>query len=136
MTYAANTTVPVTRSKQHIEKMILKLGATKYASGFENDRATILFEWKHRRIRFEVTIPMSVDPRDRAKNEKQERVLWRGLWLVIKAKIEAVEQGVETFEEAFLAQIVLPSGDTFGEWAIPKIEDAYKGKPLPPLLGR
>jgi hypothetical protein len=34
---------------------------------------------------------------------------WRALLLMIKAKVEAVESGVVTFEDEWLAHFVLPS---------------------------
>ena len=63
------------------------------------------------------------------------RQRWRALALVIKAKLEAVETGIATFEQEFLAYIVLPNGQSVGDTAIPAIEAAAAGKDLPPLLG-
>lgn len=33
-----------------------------------------------------------------------------------------------------MSQIVLPSGKTMGEWAVPQIEVAYENNVMPPLL--
>lgn len=41
---------------------------------------------------------------------------------------------IESFEEAFLAHIVLPDGATVGSHAIPAIAASYKGEKLVPLL--
>jgi hypothetical protein len=54
--------------------------------------------------------------------------------LCIKAKLEAVEAKIETFEEAFLAHVVLPDGKTVGEHALPAVAAIYKGGQLSPLL--
>jgi len=66
--------------------------------------------------------------------EQSIRQRWRALALVIKAKLEAVESGIAEFEEEFLAHIVLPNGQTVGEFTIPQIEQAYEQKKMPSML--
>lgn len=56
------------------------------------------------------------------------------LALVIKAKLEAVAAGITSFEDEFLAHIMLPSGGTVGEWARPQLEVAYSTGAMPALL--
>ena len=41
---------------------------------------------------------------------------------------------IERIEEEFLAHIVLPNGETYGQFAIPQIADAYQSKRMPKLL--
>jgi hypothetical protein len=73
--------------------------------------------------------------KQRALLDQATRSAWRALLLVIKAKLEAVETGITTFEDEFLAHLVLPNGQTVGEWAIPMIAEAYEnGLRLPPML--
>jgi hypothetical protein len=67
--------------------------------------------------------------------EKETRRRWRCLVITIKSKLECVENGIATFEQEFLAHIVLPGGRTMGQVAIPQIETSYKENKLPPLLG-
>ena len=43
---------------------------------------------------------------------KETRRRWRCLLITIKAKLECIETGIETFEEAFLAHIVTETGQT------------------------
>lgn len=147
--YAAKTTVPVEKTRGEIEKLVSRYGATRFVSGWEPNNAAVLFEMKGRRVRFSLPMP---DPKARrfthgrgswtlpaAKQrellEQATRASWRALLLVIKAKLEAVETGITTFEEEFLAHLVLPNGQTAGEWAIPLIAEAYDaGKALPPML--
>jgi hypothetical protein len=66
--------------------------------------------------------------------EVARRQRWRALALAIKAKLEAVESGIATFEEEFMAYIVLPDGQTVGEFLSPQIEAAYSSGRMPPLL--
>lgn len=66
--------------------------------------------------------------------EQACRQRWRALNLAILAKLEAVESGITTFEEEFLAHIVLPNGRTVGQWAVPAVEKALTDGKMPPLL--
>lgn len=149
MTYAAKTVVAPKKTRMEIEALVTKYGATKFVSGWEDNVAAVLFEMKGRRIRFKLSMP---DPKDRKFThngyyqrgvgetkklvDQATRTAWRGLLLVIKAKLEAVESGIAVFEDEFLAQMVIPGeGVTFGEWARPHIAAAYdSGVRMPPLL--
>lgn len=147
--YAEGTTVSPEKSRVEIEGLVRKYGASKFASGWDDARATILFEAHGKRVRFVLAMPdakeRSLTHRARGyvrstveqKNayDAEVRRRWRALALVIKAKLEVVESGIATFEEEFLAHIVLPDGRTVGEHAVPAVTAAYRGEPLPPLLG-
>lgn len=127
MGYADKTSVPVDRSKSHIESLLMKAGAEGYHTGWQSSTATdpgwdaIEFLWKGKQIRFRL-------PRSKAsRNEEQRnRQRWRVLFLVVKAKIEAVQAGISIFEEEFLSFIVTASGKTVGEVLLPKLA-ASKG---------
>jgi hypothetical protein len=66
--------------------------------------------------------------------EKEFRWRWWGLFLVIEAKFASVQTGVEGFDAAFLAQIVLSNGQTLEEWATPQLSDLYVSGKMPSLL--
>ena len=133
MTYAAYTTVPVDRSRAAIEKVLKRYGATGFAYGSEIGRAMIGFQTKERRIRF--LLPLVPPQRSSQKQcEQFERSRWRALLLSITAKLEAVESGIETFDEAFMSHIVMPNGQTMAEHALPYVKEAYAGGKMPPLL--
>lgn len=153
--YAAATEVPVEKSRAEIERMLSRYKATRFASGWSENGAVILFEVHDRRIRFDLPMPNVDDPkftRDprcsyklrpaeaaRRSYEQACRSRWRALALVIKAKLEAVESGISEFEEEFLANIVLPNGKTVGAWMRPQVEEAYSTGKMPdmlPALGR
>jgi hypothetical protein len=89
----------------------------------------VAFESRERRLRFKVPVP------DPDKQAQQHRQRYRALLLAIKAKLESVSAGIESFDEAFMAQIVLPGGQTMSEYATPQIANAYKDGKMPPLLG-
>ena len=66
--------------------------------------------------------------------EQACRQRWRALDLVVKAKLEAVESGISVFEEEFLANIVLPNGQTVKDLVIPEVEHAYLSGCAPKLF--
>src|ERR1700687_4041782 len=146
--YAANTAVSEDRSKAEIERTLRRYGADQFVSGWEIHSAVIMFRMNRRHIRFNLPLKSKEDFKmtaagrrryyqtsiDRA-HEQDVRQRWRALALAIKAKLEAVHSGITSFEEEFLAHIMLPNGQTYGQFAIPQIETAYESKTMPPLLG-
>ena len=148
-TYAQDTSVSTERSRAEIERTLQKYGAGSFMYGSTPDRAVVAFEMKSRRIRFDLPLPdfnskefKFTPARNNRRSEKQHfeaweqacRQRWRALSLCIKAKLEAVECGITTFEDEFMAHIVLPSGQRAGEWMAPQIERAYQTGEMPPLL--
>lgn len=148
--YAAGTEVPAERSRNEIERVLTRFGATGFAYGWSSDhsQAQVMFEAEGRRIRFSVGMPdrserrFTVDGRNRRRTEtgirsaydQEVRRLWRALLLVIKAKLESARSGITTFEEEFLAHVVLPDGSTVGEHLVPQLEQAYSTGRMPALL--
>lgn len=132
--YAAKTEVPVEKSRMEIERAITRYGATEFASGWRANAAVIGFVLADRQIRFTLPLPLLDDFRSRAVWEQLCRQRWRALLLVIKGKLEAVESGITTVENEFMANIVMPNGQTMGEWAKPQLALAYKAGKMPPLL--
>lgn len=152
--YAEGTSVSEAKSKAEIESMLRRYGAGEFASAWKGDTAVIAFEAHGRRIRFRLPLPSPKDSkfwksesgRERSSTkggdatalrawEQECRRRWRALALIIKAKLESVESGIETFEVAFLAHTVVPgTSETFGDWAGPRLAEAYETKRMPPLL--
>lgn len=148
--YAEGTTVPVERSEAEIKRLVARYGARRYATATDEDAgvAVIQFEMHDRRVLFRLQLPgesgFRLDGRGRERSdtarrnayEAECRRMWRALVITIKAKLESVESGIETFESAFLAQIVIPGagGRTYGEFALPQIAAVYETGQLPALL--
>jgi hypothetical protein len=142
MAYAENTSVPVSKSKAEIEQIIHRFGADGLVSGWQGDKHAIEFLARGRRVRFVLEVPNDrsefalteanrrrTPAQAQAAMEQEQRRRWRSLALVVKAKLEAVESGIVTFENEFLAQIVLPNGGTVGDQIAPAIAEAYdKGR--------
>ena len=126
MAYASRTEVTVDRSRAEIEKTLKRYGADRFAYFTETDRAIIVFEARDRRIRFDLPLGKI--------SEQLTMTRWRALLLCIKAKLESVDSKIETFEEAFLAHVVLPDGMTVMQHTRDRIESAYKGGEMQALL--
>lgn len=147
MKYASNTAVKPEKSRFEIESILKRYGATHYGYMSGPGNAAIAFQAHGRRLRFTLPLPSLKEFRTDARGhvradgvqhnalDQAIRQRWRALALVIKAKLEAVETGVSTFEEEFMANIVLPSGQTMAEYALPQIAQAYQSNSMPPLLG-
>lgn len=129
--FAADTSVPVERSKAEIEKVLTNYGADGYMAGWDGhtQSAMIAFRYKARNIRMTLPLPKAADYKARAsqaKIDQDTRQRWRALLLVVKAKLEAVQSKVATFEQEFLPYIQLPDGRTVGETVLPQIAQAYQ----------
>ena len=133
--YAEGTTVPVEKSRQDIESLVKRHGATTFASAWQSDRFVVIFEMHGKRLRFDVPAPDPKKYRDDKKWKAEERRRWRALLLILKAKLELVAAGDADFESEFLSQISLPNGNTVGGMLLPQLEALLRGEKMPPLLG-
>jgi hypothetical protein len=115
--------------------------------GWAQESAVVQFIAEGRQIKFVLTLPDRADPEfthhsrgprsDEAALKAWEqgcRQRWRALALCIKAKLEAVESGISTFEDEFLAHTVLPDGSTAGDWLRPQIAEVYRTGKMPSML--
>lgn len=146
--FAADTRVPVERSRAEIDRLLSRAGASEVAFHWRaGEGAVVAFDLSGRLIR--VALPMAPraqfertatgrerSPRaveDRYRQEERRR--WRALALFLRAKLEAVESGISTLDQEFLAYLVVGGGDTVGDRLIPQLEQALRdGDQLPRLL--
>ena len=147
MTYAAQTRVPISKTKTDIEELLTKHGAMGFAYATEGNHSMVAFNMSGRRVQIMLVMPSVDDYARTARNarrtaaaqqsawEQAYRQRWRALLLIIRAKLEAVESGITTLESEFLANIVLPDGGTVGQWLAPQVDDAYGTGRMPPMLG-
>jgi hypothetical protein len=132
MSYAQHTNVPAGTTKSQIEVMLVRRGATGFISGWKDNNAFIAFEFKGRAIRFLLPLPnrtnnlythsangklRSIDAQNTAWNQA-----CNARWLVLKAKLEAIDTGIVSLEDEFLSHIQLPTGLTIGETIIPQLK--------------
>lgn len=85
-----------------IERVVLRYGASEFGTFHTSNMAVVMFVCHGRKVKFELQLPES---------QQQLRQRWRALLLAIKAKLEVVETGISTFEEEFLAHIVVGAED-------------------------
>lgn len=136
--YAADTSVPVGRSQDQLRQLVLDRGASGWALGEDEGRAIIQFRLAGRVLRFRIHLmqkPSDLEAKRGVKphrvDAKEERRLWRSLYMAVKAKLVIAEDGIEAFDEVFLANIVTPEGDTIGERLAAQIPAMLsEGKPI------
>lgn len=149
MAYAEKTTVPVGKTQEDLKRMIEKHGGDSFMAG--SLRATgevgVIFDAFNRRFRIllkmESEEKLKVDGRGSIRSEESfkrakaqaERSAWRLIYLIVKARIECIEAGCETFEQAFLPYMLIPdTGKVLAEQVVPAIEQSYSGTPVKNLL--
>lgn len=147
-TYASNTDVSSDRSRNEIERTLARWGADSFAYMTNREQAQIAFEYENKRIRFALPLP-DRDSKEFTKTptgkprvataaaqayEQSVRQKWRALSLVVKAKLEAVESGISTFEQEFYANIVLPNGQTVFEATAPQVSQMIATGERGPLM--
>jgi hypothetical protein len=146
VSYAEDTRVSAEQSRNEIERILARYGADAFMYGVDGGQAAIGFRVHERYVRFMVALPDRDEMRTRLFRgrpqrrtdaqadqavEQEIRRRWRCLALAIKAKLEVVETGIATFEEEFLAHIVLANGATFGSWATAELERVYESGEMP-----
>lgn len=148
MAYAEKTTVPIEKSKADIERILRKAGADQFVSGWDREKGVGRIQCKLDGIflQFSITAPepdrfrktgtgrMRDEDALKTVLEKEEQRRWRGLLLVIKAKLEMIQTGQTTIQDEFMANILLPNQKTVGEWIAPQLAKAYERGTMPKLL--
>lgn len=151
--YASNTKVSSEKSRNEIERTLQRYGASGFGFWIENDSALVQFQIEKLKIAFKLPMPdrkseeftMSSHENDWQRKplaaetahrrwEQACRQRWRALALVIKAKLEAIDSGISTFEEEFMAHIMLPDGVTVGEKLVPGLTVLKETGDMPKLL--
>lgn len=137
--YASETSVSVEKSRMEIERTLARYKAESFAYMTAARLAKIAFVIANRQVRFELALP---DPASKEFTQHSRgqrtpdaalgaweqacRQKWRALALVIKAKLEAVESGITTVEDEFLAHTVMADGRTVRETIQPQIAEQYR----------
>lgn len=136
--FAQGTVVSISKTRAEIEDLVTRSGEKTFASGLDLERAAIQFDLAtpSARVTIRFALPLAGSsfglaelrkPRRRFVSlanrpaeiqklyESENRRRWRCLLLAIKSKLESVASGIETIEQAFLAQIVTSDGRTVHE---------------------
>jgi hypothetical protein len=161
--FAEGTEVPVTRTRDELERLLATHGATqiRIERDMSDGRACLTFTMSQRMVRLDVRVEVndlpdamkgtyqqksdtpngwnswSVQRRNewlRGKRDQREREAWRRLLLVVKAKLELVAGGDTTIEREFLADILTVDGGTVYELIAARIGEQYSTGNMVPLL--
>lgn len=151
--YAAGTSVSIEKSKAEIDTLLGKHGAAQRGVMHDEESltASVVFSLAGRRYKVTIPLPERRDGfqgqgvprgwstwteghkcafmRDRWEQACRER--WRGLLLLVRAKLEIVSLGLSTIEKEFLADLLLPNGETahqtVGAYMQRLVERGYEG---------
>ena len=130
--FAEETQVPVARSREELESVLKKHGASQRLTYQDDEagRAVVQFRIGERMVKLE----MRREETNR-NAEQVDREAWRRLLLVVRAKLEIVASGMSTLEREFLPDILLPNGQRVEEVLGPQIAQSYLDGGMPKLLG-
>jgi hypothetical protein len=156
------TSVSADKSQGDIRKVLVKYGATRFTFGEDRTNEgerVVAMEFLHDGYLIRMKVPLrSPDMREvkskasRARSktaadieeemwEQEAKRVWRVLFWSLKARMVAVEDGLETLEQAFLSHLVNPAtGRTIWESLKPHIQAGDlqvtgRGISLPLALG-
>ena len=144
--YASNTSVSPEKSQAEIQNTLRKYGADRFGTMEEKNKAHVMFSYSGLSIQISITLPersefeLTDTGRDRSKPSIEAsynqaiRQRWRALLLAIKAKLEAIECGISTIEEEFMAFIIMPDGMPLSSHILPKLQTMVKTGKMPKLL--
>jgi hypothetical protein len=115
--FAHNTHVPVGQSKCDIAGVIAKYGGLLLDINEDvPGRAVLMVKSNHATPRFlRIALPLPVGTGK--KFEQTCRTKWRALFIDIKGQYVSVNEGIKTFDQAFMAWIVGADGLTMYEKA-------------------
>jgi hypothetical protein len=130
--FAEGTDVPVSKTRGEIEALLTKHGAAQILSGIDTQQRTGFVGFTLHGRQYRIPLVARKDPR--RKPDQLEREQWRALLLIMKGKLEFVAGGLSTHDQEFLAHLVLPNGETVGQYIAPRLAEAYENGSMRPLL--
>ena len=138
----SSTTVAAAKSQEHIRVLLKRYAAERmqFHESFAERTVRVTFEIRINGYAFVVNIQARIPQAERQQKsgrgfrelspraveelqDRHERAAWRALFFAIKSRLESVDYGIESFEQAFLAHIVTSKGGkTIGEAIIPQLK--------------
>lgn len=132
------TSTPVSRSQEDIRRILAKYGAdgVQFSEDWRKMILLIRFLFSVNKVQYSVLFRIPIPKADTASphgrqrkatqilklQEQLERGIWRAAFWAIKSRMEAVDFGIESFEEAFLSHFEIPGTDRqIGDILIPKL---------------
>ena len=152
--YAEGTKTPVSNSQMEVLRILEGHGITQHMLANDSATGTHNLIFKHTGVTYKISVQMPA--RDAKQFQRNGRGLarsqqeiadawaaevrrrWRSFLLVIKAKVIGIDDGVTTFDEAFLPYVVVNEQyETLAEVMVPRIRAAATLGEYPalPMLG-
>lgn len=117
----SGTEVPVSKSQDELRQLLVRFGAEQFILGQGPDWAGLEFVHDGHLVRFRCPVraydaalasrPHKARLTPETWPEAEARRIWRVLVWSVKARLVAVEEELETVEQAFLAHLVDPATD-------------------------
>lgn len=134
-----STSTPVASSQEAIRRILSKYGAdgVQFSEDWKQRMIMVRFLYSIGTIQysviFKVPIPQASNETPTGRQRKGTQVeklqaqshrgIWRAVFWAIKSRMEAVEFGIETFQEAFMSHFEIPGTDrTIGDVVLPALE--------------
>ena len=132
------TSTPVAKSQEDIRRILSRYGAdgVQFSEDWKGMSLSIRFLYSIKEIQYSVLFKIPIpkanteSPTGRQRKgtqieqlqEQLERGIWRAAFWAIKSRMEAVDFGIETFQEAFLSHFEVPGTDKqIGDILIPRL---------------
>lgn len=144
--YAENTTVPISRSRDELERTLERFGATAQMWMRDDEARAVVLAFKRNgagyKFRIALTSPdneqrtptgqLRATSTARAVADQENRRRFRSLANYVKALMDAADTGIISAEEALLPFQMLPSGETVYEVTrrIPELDNINLAKAL------
>lgn len=144
--YAANTKVSIEKSQTEIKNMLRNYGANRFGVIEDATAGYIMFEYAGMMIQMEVPFPNKDEfkktetGRNRIASAIEEEFnkaikrRWRSLFLSIKAKLVAIDDGISTLEKEFLSFIKMPDGRSLSDHIVPRLNELVNNGKMPQIL--
>lgn len=137
--YASGTTVSEAKSHFEISLLLKRYGCEGTGYAEHEGEVRFMFAKNGQTYRFTIRLPESEDavkvdsnyrPSKHGSRLDYERSRkTRALVAVIKAQLVAIEEGITSFEEMFIGQVVTDNGQTIAErWAPEAKQRALEGR--------
>lgn len=126
-----DTGVPASQSQEQIRELLRRQGAegVQFSEDWGRGRVGFSFvtlrkglDGAKRSVAVHMDVALSADARewirlkgDDRRRPQRVRQVWRAMFYYLKSQLEAVEFGLRSFEDAFLADIVTADGRVIGD---------------------
>ena len=129
--YVRGASASCAASRGDIESLLAGAGAGQIRFVSEAGRTAISFTAGRRRFRIVLELPTGTGQgAEDLRHERETRRRWHALALLFRAKVNAVESGVTSFEEEFLAYMLTPAGQSVYQKTRAMIAQSYRGREL------